>query len=129
MGTHPIFESDFDCLTERKMALIEKHDFSNKNFLATLEARKSVRKAETVEFERNLAEKNEKLSQLKKTLDEKKAAIDEYRCQFPRTVSTDDLENEIKAKTLEKKNSTEKKNTYSQKTIWDSFQFKRFFRR
>ena len=47
------------------MALIEKHDFSNKNFLATLEARKSVRKAETVEFERNLAEKNEKLSQLK----------------------------------------------------------------
>ena len=47
------------------MVLIEKHDFSNKNFRETLEARKSARKADTVEFERNLAEKNEKLSQLK----------------------------------------------------------------
>merc|ERR1712168_141753 len=106
MGTHPIFESDFDCLTE--MVLIEKHDFSNKVFLDTLEARKSARQAETIEFERALVEKNEKLNELKNTLNEKKATINKYRCQFPRTVSKSDLENEIKTKTIKKKNVTEK---------------------
>jgi len=28
MGTHPIFESDFDCLTERKKAMTESRDIA-----------------------------------------------------------------------------------------------------
>ena len=46
------------------MVLIEKYDFSNNNFLELLEARKSAQKADTVEFEKNLANKNTNLRQL-----------------------------------------------------------------
>ena len=46
------------------MVLIEKHNFSNQNFLEALEERKAARKNLTTEFDRALSEKNEKLNEL-----------------------------------------------------------------
>ena len=46
------------------MVLIEKHNFSNQNFLEALEERKAARKNVTNEFDRALFEKSEKISEL-----------------------------------------------------------------
>merc|ERR1711970_361939 len=60
MGTHPIFESDFDCLTERKM---ESADEINRDLLRTLKHRLFVSRKNNKKIEQTFQDRLDELKQ------------------------------------------------------------------
>merc|ERR1711990_624258 len=69
MGTHPIFESDFDCLTEKKM-LLRKLDISTSKIEwdETLKENEKILKQEEADFNRTILEVNNEINALQSNM-------------------------------------------------------------
>merc|ERR1712037_953577 len=95
MGTHPIFESDFDCLTD--MGAVRKYDKFVKKYL-----KKTGRRITLIEFEKSLQRK-----QLK---DERKPVKLSFAIQkAPERIKKEPEPVKMKPRNPSKNNASEKK--------------------